>query len=119
MTMKRKILFVEDDSDYRDSLILAITVHWGEAYTFLEASTVQKGLDTFLEHHDIQVIILDLKLSDDAGGDSGLDFLRRLKDHPTDRKYRVIISTGFQDILSAEEAAELNVFSYHDIFPVF
>ena len=105
MKRKRPILIIEDDPIYRDSVIQGLGKN---KFAFIEASNVQEGLEAFKDHEDLQVIILDLALP----GASGLDFLRLLKDEASGRKYRVIISTGHEELLTEEKPAELRVFSF-------
>lgn len=98
---KRRILIVEDDPSYRDSLAFM----FGD-FQFLQAGTVPEALDLLRDNPDVQVVILDLQL----GGAKGTALLEALKDRI--ENYRVIVLTAFESLLGANEAAAYGVFSY-------
>ncbi len=103
MPPSRKILFVEDDKDYRASVIDLLE---GTGFEFLETASVQAALNLLNEHPDVQVILLDLKLHKGRG----TQLLESIKDKIAN--YRVIILTAHEELLEATEAAAYNVFSY-------
>lgn len=102
MTTK-EILIIEDDAKFRNSIKRALK---GEGYSFVEAESVQSGINELSEHQNIKAILLDLSLPDG----SGEDFLEQIKEHAS--KYRVVILTAHEEYLVAEKAQDFLVFNY-------
>ena len=65
MTTVNTLLFIEDDDGIRLALRLALE---DEGYTVHEAVNGADGLETF-GHHDIDLVLLDLRLPDMSGFD--------------------------------------------------
>jgi signal transduction histidine kinase/CheY-like chemotaxis protein len=100
--MRRKILLVEDDPTFRKAIIYAFR----KEYSFEEATTVSEGLRILDDNQSIQVIILDLELP----GSEGATLLKRIKENAS--RYRVIVLTAHDELLSPDKADELDVFVY-------
>ena len=77
--MGRRILIVEDDSDWREEIAGVLS-----GYELVEASSVEEAHrlidDADQENRTIDLVILDLGLSKTTGIDSGLSVLAYLKD---------------------------------------
>ncbi len=98
---KRKILMIEDNAPFRK--VVKSTL---KEYKFFEADSVKIALNTLKENPDIEVILLDLSLRGEKGG----DFLEKIKDRSS--KYRIIILTANERALSATRAERYGVFNY-------
>jgi signal transduction histidine kinase/ActR/RegA family two-component response regulator len=101
--VKREILIIDDDPDYRESIKHAFNK---EDYIFFEASSVLEGIGIVETNSRIRVVLLDLNLS----GESGKEFLEKIKDRVF--YYRIIVLTAYEDLLPAEIAASYKVFNY-------
>ena len=86
--MNRNILLVEDDVKYRRSTILHLTAK-NQDYVFYEAFSVSEAIE-ILNRENIQVILLDYKLS---GNEEGTELLKYVKD--LEKEYRVIFLTAY------------------------
>ncbi|OLE54239.1 MAG: hypothetical protein AUG51_09205 [Acidobacteria bacterium 13_1_20CM_3_53_8] len=111
--MKREILIVEDDARFRNVIRRALQ---GRGFTFHNAGSVRRGIELLDGTPGIQVILLDLKLSEkDEDGtkvrdEDGTKLLEHIKGRSS--KYRVIVITGHDSYLAAEQAEGYKVFSY-------
>jgi signal transduction histidine kinase len=101
--MTKAILIVEDDRVYRKALKYALS---NELYQFFEASSPSKGIEILTAHPHIRVILLDLSFK----GTSGTVLLDHIK--PSADQYRVIVLTGHDDLLAADQARAYSVFNY-------
>jgi len=101
--MKRKVLLIEDDRAYRESLKFVFS---DGPYDFVEAASPEEGLAVLAENPQIQVILLDLSFL----SGSGTAVLDAIKEHSAN--YRVIVLTGRDELLRAERAEEYDVFHY-------
>jgi len=99
----KSLLIVDDDSRFRRSLQSNLK---GLGYELYEASSVDEAIAQLNSKRQIRVILLDLYL----GQQSGLELLRRLGKRSS--RYRVIVLTGHDEELAAEEAKEFLVFRY-------
>jgi len=100
----RKILLVEDDQRYRESLKLLLG---HSSYIYYEAATPTEGLEVIKHDPEIRVILLDLSFKTHPSGTRLLD---GIKQRATD--YRVIVLTAHEELLRAEKAGEYEVFHY-------
>jgi PAS domain S-box-containing protein len=98
---KRRLLIVDDDPDYRDSVITMFP-----DFQFLEAGTVSEALNLLEQNPDVQVVILDLQLKH-TKGTALLEAIREKRD-----RYRVIVLTAHEALLDAKDAAAYGVFTY-------
>lgn len=101
--LKRRILIVEDDRRFRDSVV---SLFADADFEFLQTGTVREALGLLHDHPDVQVVILDLQL----GENKGTDLLDAIKDRR--ENYRVIVLSAHQELLGAREAAAYQIFSY-------
>ncbi len=100
--MKEKVLIVEDNINERD----AVKMHLRDNYEIVEASDGQEALNIIGENHDIQIILLDLRLP----VMTGTELLTRIHDR---EELRIIVLTGYSDEeLNVIQAKKFNVFSY-------
>lgn len=99
----REVLIVEDKEGYRNSIKRAFKEEW---YRFFEASAVEDGIALLEQHPSIRVIILDLSFPEN----SGVELLEWVKPHVP--KYKVIVLTGHEELLKAENATDFEVFYY-------
>jgi DNA-binding NtrC family response regulator len=99
----REVLIVEDKEGYRNSIKRAFRE---ERYRFFEASKVEDGIALLEQHPSIRVIILDLSFPEN----SGVKLLEWVRPHAP--KYKVIVLTGHEELLKAENAADFEVFYY-------
>jgi signal transduction histidine kinase/CheY-like chemotaxis protein len=102
--MSTEVLLVEDDPNYRRSIKLLFR---DKPYRFIEAGSPAEGIAQLASHPQIQVILLDLQYE---SGSSGMDVLEHIKERAT--QYRVIVLTGRDDLLAAEQAGDYAVFNY-------
>ncbi len=99
----KKILLVEDDAIYRQLLVFFLRE---EPYVLFEAESPQHGIAILDADREIRVIVLDLSFPDDTGT-VVLDYMQRCG-----RECRVIILTGHEELLIAEDARQHEVFAY-------
>jgi PAS domain S-box-containing protein len=103
MTLKRRILIVDDDPIYRKSVIALFE---DTDLVFLQAGNIRDALTLLHKNPDVRVVILDLKLRKSQG----TTLLEAIKDRI--ENYRVIVLTAHHELLAAREAAAYKVFSY-------
>lgn len=101
--MNREVLLVEDDPAYRASISYLLG---DEPYRFVEAESPEEGIAILEANPQLRVILLDLSFSHSAGT-AVLDHIKKRSDD-----YRVIVLTGRDDLLNAEQAGEYAVFNY-------
>lgn len=111
--IERRLLILDDDERYRRALAKSFK---GYGYSLHEASSVHEARGILTHEGGSWVIILDLDMPRTFGDDtrisseSGLDLLNFLSKRR--EKYRVIVLTGYPDLLSASEARDYGIFSY-------
>jgi ActR/RegA family two-component response regulator len=98
-----RVLLVEDDLGFRRSVKRILK----DIAVCREASSVVDAINVIDSHHDIRVIVLDLKLPDDEGGTQLLEYIKSRKSD-----YKVIVLTSYGELLGADKAAAYNVFAY-------
>ncbi|MEJ5349290.1 MAG: response regulator [Desulfosoma sp.] len=97
------LIMVLDDEKDACRLMQRVLVRLGhEVHTFCDASTARR----WLEDHDPDLALLDIKLKDD----DGLSVLRFLRAHKP--RVRVMIITGFPSAETAQEARRLATEDY-------
>src|SRR5688572_18302182 len=101
--MKTGILLVDDDDNFRGAVVRALAE---EGFRINVASSVDEGLHLLNAVPKPQVIILDLHFP----GQNGRVFLEKLEKGL--KGVRVIVHTGRNDLLPADRAGKLNVFTY-------
>ncbi len=101
--MNREVLLIEDDPAYRASISY---LFGDEPYRFVEAESPEAGIAILEANPQLRVILLDLSFGHSAGT-VVLDHIRERSDD-----YRVIVLTGRDDLLNAEQAGEYAVFNY-------
>ncbi len=99
--MRGQILVVEDEEILRESLV---DFFRQEGYTTLSADSIAAARHE-LNHHDFDLMILDLKLPDG----SGLDLLAKI---PDPQSLLVIVATAFPEVQTAVTALKLGAFDY-------
>lgn len=98
----KKLLIVDDDELYRESLVRAFSRRGIEATGALSLATAR----AMVAHFSPDAAIVDLKL----GNESGLDVLRELlKEDP---KLNVVVLTAYGTIATALEAVKLGAMNY-------
>ena len=102
--MPKKILLVDDDLRYRRGFKQEFNEERG--YAVSEATSVEEALEVLRQNPEIRVVVLDLGLENSKG----TDLLKALQGNAP--RYRIIISTGQEMFLPAEEASQYDVFSY-------
>lgn len=101
--MTKEVLLIDDDSDFRASLRYLLR---DKPYRFVEAASSAEGIEQLDNHPGISVILLDLSLGK-AKGTTVLEHIKRRLG-----QYRVIVLTGHEELLRAEQAGEYEVFNY-------
>jgi signal transduction histidine kinase/CheY-like chemotaxis protein len=104
--MTEEILLVDDDPIYRRN-IKFLLARDGKSYRFIEAASPAEGIAKLDANPQIRVVLLDLDYNSEAI--RGQDLLKHIVDPSS---YRVIVLTGHENRLSAEEAEALKVFTY-------
>jgi DNA-binding NtrC family response regulator len=95
------VLVVDDESLIRWSLTESLEA---EGFTVIEAGSAREALVCLDEHHDIGVVLLDLKLPDSAD----LNLLRRLRCLAPASKVILMTAHGTADVL--DEAVRAGAF---------
>jgi CheY-like chemotaxis protein len=99
----KEVLIIEDKLAFRNSIKRALKP---DDYTFVEAVTIEQGLQICRTGHGPKVILLDLDLPDGTGRDF-LEHLGSARD-----QYKIIVITAHEDLLAAELADKFAVFNY-------
>jgi len=94
---QKRVLIVEDDGDFAESLVLALSLKGVMADT---AGSGGEGVEKYLQGN-YAVAITDIKLPDF----SGIEVIRRLKEART--QARVLAMTGFRDPELMEQARQV------------
>jgi two-component system response regulator HydG len=97
-----RILVIDDDPGVRDSMARMLR---GAGYTVEMAASGEEGL-TLARGNAFDVILSDMRMP----GISGLDVLRKLRDHRVDAAF--IVMTGFGTVDSAVEAMKLGAVDF-------
>lgn len=100
---KKEILIIEDDEAFRNAIKYAFH---DEGFAFLEAESVEQGIEIIEKNPQVRVVILDLFFKKH----NGTTFLKHIKGESS--RYRVIVLTGHEELLAAEIASEYDVFNY-------
>ena len=98
---KKQILICDDEEGIRESLNLIL----GDEYNL---SFTKNGNETlaYLDHHNPDLVIMDIKMP----LKNGLDVLKDLQRNKSNLK--VIIVTGYQSIETARETAKYGISDY-------
>jgi two-component system, OmpR family, response regulator len=99
---KFKILFVDDEQDFLETIIKRLKTR-GIAATGVESG--YKALE-FLDNQDVDVIILDVKMP----GMDGIETLREIKKKKP--QIEVIMLTGHASVESGIQGMQLGAFDY-------
>ncbi len=105
--MSGNVLIVDDDPNYRR----AVKYHLGtdkKSYRFVEAGSPTEGIEKLEANKDLRVILLDLKYP--GAGRQAKDFLEYTASRSS--FYRIIVLTGEEQLLFAEDAEKYAVFTY-------
>ncbi len=102
MTMKPKLLLIEDDATFRERLAKAMSRRGYEVRT---AAGVEEGLGTAKAFHPTHALV-DLRMP----GPNGLTAVQELK--RLDENTRVVVLTGYGSIATAVEALRLGADDY-------
>ncbi len=103
--MAFKVLLVDDDDLYRDSIKISFK---NNDYEFIESKYPRDAIEIIQNDNNIQVIILDMQFKDVP--DDGISVLDFLVTDPLKRK--VIVLTGHDELLAADVARKYKVFNY-------
>ncbi len=102
--MNGQILLIDDEAEYRQTIKLLFAK---EPYQFLEAETPALGIVKLKNNPQVHVILLDLSFASGKAKEV-LDYLK-----PRSSDYRVIVLTGHDELLDAEQADQYEViFTY-------
>ena len=101
----KEVLIVEDDPKFRNSMRLQLME---DGYSFVEADSVDRGLEICRQRPSLKVVLLDLEFPE--GDQDGREFLKGLgSDLP---KYRIIVLTAHEEYMGAELAQKSHIFRY-------
>ncbi|MCW8805996.1 MAG: response regulator [Ignavibacteriaceae bacterium] len=100
--MKIKILLVDDEKDFIESLAERLQLR------DFDVSTALNGIDALklMEENEFDVIVLDVKMP----GKSGIDILKEIKN--TNQLSQVIMLTGHATVESAIQGMKLGAYDY-------
>lgn len=102
--IRKNILIVDDDQNFRDYLVLAFKDH---GYHVIDAKDVDSGLEA-VKYNKLDLIITDMKMP----GKNGIEFLRELKSIKP--KLPVILITGFSTTEIVSEALKEGAINYFE-----
>ena len=97
-----KILLVDDEEDFITTLSERLSLRGFDNHTAFDGTAALQ----FLEDHQIDIIVLDLKMP----GMGGMEVLQKIREH--DERVRVIIQTGHGTTKEEEETGQLGVASF-------
>jgi len=100
--MKIKVLLVDDEKDFIESLAERLQLR------DFDVSTALNGIDALklMEENEFDVIVLDVKMP----GKSGIDTLKEIKN--TNQLSQVIMLTGHATVESAIQGMKLGAYDY-------
>lgn len=98
-----KILIVDDEKDYRDTLNMLLTA---KGYIVGEAASAKEALD-IIEREYYPVVVSDVMMP----GMNGMDFLRKVKEG-YDKALEMILVTGYGNVENAVQAMKSGAFGY-------
>ena len=107
MKARRTLLLVEDEIPYRDVVKRLLQQQADHEYGFLEASSVQAGLDLYVKAQP-DCVLLDYKFP----VENGLTFLKKLEETDVNPPHPVVMLTGHGDENVAAEAIKLGAQDY-------
>lgn len=99
----KEVLIIEDDPKFRTLVKLQLKV---DGYSFIEADSVERGLEICKERPSLRVVLLDLEFPDG----NGKSFLEGLGSNLS--KYRIIVLTAHEEYLAAKLAGDFEIFRY-------
>jgi len=99
---KYTILICDDEEGVRESLNLILS----DKYNLKFAKDGEEALETLRSSHDINLLLLDIKMP----GRNGIDVLKDIKSKQANLP--VIIITGYQSVEAASEAAKAGATNY-------
>jgi signal transduction histidine kinase/DNA-binding NarL/FixJ family response regulator len=99
----RPVLLIDDIENYRASVV---SLFANTGYEIIEAASPAEGIALLDENPHLQVILLDLSF-DDVPGTAVLDHIASRSS-----EYRVIVLTGHEELLLADQAGAYDVFHY-------
>jgi DNA-binding NtrC family response regulator len=102
MSAKPKVLIVDDEERFRNTMCKLLTVEGFEAST---AGSGQQALEELRQRH-YDVVILDVRMPEMTGVQA-LAEMRR-----TDPEIEVIIMTGYASVDAAKEIMEIGAYDY-------
>lgn len=105
---KTKILIIDDEPDVRTAVRLTLEAENNASYSFAEADNVTSGLKAFKTSKP-DVVILDLLMP----GESGYDFINRLKRSKVKPLTKIIVLTAHDSMKNLWKAESKGVDAYH------
>jgi CheY-like chemotaxis protein len=99
-----RIVVVEDDADARDLLVRRL---WSQGYKVAEAEDTTEALEK-IDRDDPDLVLLDVMLP----GESGFDFLKRLREKPERRLLPVVIVSALGQIDAKAEGFQAGADDY-------
>jgi len=105
--MSGNVLIVDDDPNYRRTVKYYLGTD-KKAYRFVEAGSPSEGVEKLQANGEIRVVLLDLDYKSATSQASTL--LEYTAQRPS--FYRVIVLTGQEELLSADDAEKYAVFTY-------
>lgn len=88
-----KILTVEDDIVYQETLLLSLKTlnYGGREVEFLTANSAQEAATVLAKHPDVSIVLLDVVMEQD---DSGLRLVRSIRHGLGNQLVRIVLLTG-------------------------
>ncbi|RKY75792.1 sigma-54-dependent Fis family transcriptional regulator [candidate division KSB1 bacterium] len=105
MTLKQKILLVDDDPS---TLLRISEMIVSLGYEIIKADLGEKALDIFNVETDISTVLLDLRLPDISGMDVAKDMIEKKPEVP------VILITAYGNVPDAVRAIKIGVYDFID-----
>jgi two-component system, cell cycle response regulator DivK len=102
--VKKKILIVEDNSDYREIMNLFIT---NMGYQAIKAKNSYEAI-TFAEAEEPDLILMDMQLPDV----DGVNTTAMLKQNPKTSRIPVVVCTAWMSALSEEKGLKVGISTY-------
>jgi two-component system cell cycle response regulator DivK len=102
--VKKKILIVEDNSDYREIMNLFITKM---GYQAIKANNSYEAI-TFAEAEEPDLILMDMQLP----GVDGIETTAMLKQNPKTARIPVVALTAGMSALSEEKTSKVGIATY-------
>lgn len=103
--LRQQLLLVDDEEDI---LLELAEMLEGEGFYCYTATSVKRAIDLLLIHHDIALVVTDLRMPEE----SGIRLIQRLRAHTSKQHLPVIVTSGHADMDDVIDVLRLHVIDF-------